>query len=435
MKKYLSLLVAVLMLISIIAIAEEVAPVPEIVGADVVTYVTDHTRTVAGIRVEYNIDITSGDYGINSYFVNGYPIKAVYVSESGKFQDAARTGKYVFAEFAMSQIPGSIEGQVNIWTNDNTTIDTTLDIFCKQDNCWFTTNNNIHLEAEDYIAGSVTSAAGIITPYQLYIPKGYEAKSEALEALPLVIWLHGGGESGTNNMEQLLANRGALNFSSNEAQSKHPCFVLAPQTNIRWVDDALVNVNSMVSDLIKNYNVDASRIYCLGCSMGGMGARNLALAYPDMLAAAVPIANNGFDDNGGLNEQRELFAGLPMIYITAADDAVLRSRNDERTPEEKSIEGQFAFAIEAFEALNMKTYASIGDNALNGYLRGYPAYREMKTVLDDAANVGAEKIFITYLAGTVIPAPHSSWMPATANAALHDWLFAQVNEAPYTPAD
>ena len=79
----------------------------------------------------------------------------------------------------------------------------------------------------------------------------------------------------------------------------------------------------------------------------------------------------------------------------------------------------------------MTTYVSVGDDALNGYLRGELAANEMQAVLDAAAEAGADKIFITYLAGTVEPAAHSSWMPATANTALRDWMFAQVNDAPY----
>ena len=88
-------------------------------------------------------------------------------------------------------------------------------------------------------------------------------------------------------------------------------------------------------------------------------------------------------------------------------------------------------AAELFESLGMTTYVSVGDDALNGYLRGELAANEMQAVLDAAAEAGADKIFVTYLAGTVEPAAHSSWMPATANTAVRDWMFAQVNDAPY----
>ena len=432
MKKLLNILLVLVLALSLAlpALAEEAeAPAPQIVDAKVITYVTDEARTVAAVRIEYDQPITTGTYGLSDYFVNGYDVRAVYVSDTGVYQEAARTGNYVIVEFAISQVPGYSEGKMNFWTTDNSYIDPTLDVYCPGDDCWFTTTGCIHFEADDYIAGSVTSEGGVETLYRLYIPEGYEAADESLEDLPLVIWLHGSGESGTDNEEQLLANRGALNFSSKEAQAAHPCFVLAPQTTIRWVDDALVNVKAIVDDLIANYNVDASRIYCIGCSMGGSGTRNLAQAYPEMLAAAVPIANKPYDDSSDAGEDRSLYEGLPMLFITSADDGV--SSNESLPEDQRTVEASMTLAAELFESLGMTTYVSVGDDALNGYLRGELAANEMQEVLDAAAEAGADKIFVTYLAGTVEPAAHSSWMPATANTALRDWMFAQVNDAPY----
>ena len=71
--------------------------------------------------------------------------------------------------------------------------------------------------------------------------------------------------------------------------------------------------------------------------------------------------------------------------------------------------------------------------------RTFPLSRQLATdSRDHALRIGSGvrrnhpgKIFVTYLAGTVPPAPHSSWMPATANTAVRDWMFAQVNDAPY----
>ena len=432
MKKLFNILLVLVLALSLAlpALAEEAeAPAPQIVDAKVITYVTDEARTVAAVRIEYDQPITTGTYGLSDYFVNGYDVRAVYVSDTGVYQEAARTGNYVIVEFAISQVPGYYEGKMNFWTTDNSYIDPTLDVYCPGDDCWFTTTGCIHFEAEDYIYGSVTSEDGTETLYRLYIPEGYEAADESLEDLPLVIWLHGSGESGTDNEEQLLANRGALNFSSKEAQAAHPCFVLAPQTNVGWNDVALANVKAIVDDLIAAYNIDTARIYSIGCSMGGSGTRNLALSYPELLAAAVPIANKPYDDCNDAGEDRSLYEGLPMLFITSADDGT--SSNEELPEDQRTVEASMTLAAELFESLGMTTYVSVGDDALNGYLRGELAANEMQEVLDAAAEAGADKIFVTYLAGTVQPAAHSSWMPATANTAVRDWMFAQVNDAPY----
>ena len=64
---------------------------------------------------------------------------------------------------------------------------------------------------------------------------------------PLIVWFHGGGESGYrglhyNNLSQLKANRGAVAFVSDEAQEIFDgAYVLAPQTPHEWsenLDDA-----------------------------------------------------------------------------------------------------------------------------------------------------------------------------------------------------
>lgn len=197
MKKLLNILLVLVLVLSLAlpALAEEAeAPAPQIVDAKVITYTTDEARTTAAVRIEYDQPITTGTYGLSDYFVNGYDVRAVYVSGTGVYQEAARTGNYVIVEFAISQVPGYYEGKMNFWTTDNSYIDPTLDVYCPGDDCWFTTTGCIHFEAEDYIYGSVTSEDGTETLYRLYVPAGYEAADESLEDLPLVIWLHGAGE-------------------------------------------------------------------------------------------------------------------------------------------------------------------------------------------------------------------------------------------------
>ncbi|HIR06777.1 MAG TPA: hypothetical protein IAA71_01115, partial [Candidatus Pullichristensenella stercoripullorum] len=114
MKKLLSILMTALLVLALAvpALAEEAeAPAPQIVDAKVITYVTDEARTVAAVRIEYDQPITTGTYGLSDYFVNGYDVRAVYVSDTGVYQEAARTGNYVIVEFAISQVPGYYEGK------------------------------------------------------------------------------------------------------------------------------------------------------------------------------------------------------------------------------------------------------------------------------------------------------------------------------------
>src|SRR5215216_5287765 len=69
-------------------------------------------------------------------------------------------------------------------------------------------------------------------PYRLWVPKDYDATKK----YPLVVYLHGAGERGTDN-EKHIAKNGAPRLV-NELQAKEHCFVLAPQVpgNKRWVE-------------------------------------------------------------------------------------------------------------------------------------------------------------------------------------------------------
>src|SRR5262249_54526886 len=66
--------------------------------------------------------------------------------------------------------------------------------------------------------------------YRLLRPKEYDAKKK----YPLVIFLHGAGERGSDNEKQL--RHGANDFASDEIMAKYPAFVMAPQCpeNEKW---------------------------------------------------------------------------------------------------------------------------------------------------------------------------------------------------------
>lgn len=120
--------------------------------------------------------------------------------------------------------------------------------------------------------------------YLLYLPKDYEKQ----EKVPLMVFLHGAGERGSNL--DLVKVHGPPKLIS---QGKDfPCIVVSPQcpANKWWESYQLV---ALLDDLQSKYKVDPDRIYITGLSMGGFGTWNLASTIPNRLAAIAPICGGG----------------------------------------------------------------------------------------------------------------------------------------------
>lgn len=155
---------------------------------------------------------------------------------------------------------------------------------------------------------------------------------------PLIIWLHGAGEGGTDPTVPLAANR-AARFASPEIQAYFGgAYILVPQTPTRWMHgpnenprvekkDAQSIYSRAVQDLIERFvearpDIDSNRIYVAGASNGGFMTVRLALDYPDFYAAAVPVCqalNPAYVPDAALAG----IAGLPMWIVTAANDPVI----------------------------------------------------------------------------------------------------------------
>jgi predicted peptidase len=155
-----------------------------------------------------------------------------------------------------------------------------------------------------YSKQEFTGTGGQTLPYRLLKPETIEAGRE----YPLVLFLHGAGERGTDNSLQLV--HGAKTFAAAENRQKHPCFVVCPQCPLkrRWVEVdwnlpshtmpakpsvPLGLVFELLDKLTAELPVDKARIYITGLSMGGFGTWDAISRRPDSFAAAVPVCGGG----------------------------------------------------------------------------------------------------------------------------------------------
>ncbi len=180
-----------------------------------------------------------------------------------------------------------------------------------------------------YGRGEFRSRTGVDIPYRLLTPE----ESQEGEKYPLVLFLHGAGETGDDNESQL-AN-GASVFSNPVNRTEYPAFVVFPQCAKRYwtseISDQVFlpgaavpeesptekGVMELVESLADSLPVDRDRIYIVGISMGAIGAYDLVCRYPDTFAAAVPIC-------GAVNVDRLKDAGNVkfLIFHGDSDDEV-----------------------------------------------------------------------------------------------------------------
>jgi predicted peptidase len=145
--------------------------------------------------------------------------------------------------------------------------------------------------------------------YLLFLPQGYE-KSE--ERWPLMLFLHGMSECGTNLSK--LKNTGPPKIV--ESNPRFPFILVSPQSPAPWGWDGNTLI-ALVDDVAGKYRVDPHRIYLTGLSMGGYVTWTLAAAHPEKFAAIVPISGGGNTADAGK------LTALPIwVFHGAKDDTV-----------------------------------------------------------------------------------------------------------------
>ena len=124
-------------------------------------------------------------------------------------------------------------------------------------------------------------------PFWINVPE-----KESTEKQPVLIFLHGKSLSGTDLNR--VRRYGVLRAM--DKGRKIPAIVVAPQlAKGSWNPDNVLEVLEYVK---KNYNVDESRIYVCGMSLGGYGTLHFAGKYADKITAAVAICGGGNVSDG-----------------------------------------------------------------------------------------------------------------------------------------
>ncbi|MGV8815860.1 MAG: prolyl oligopeptidase family serine peptidase [Gelidibacter sp.] len=187
-----------------------------------------------------------------------------------------------------------------------------------------------HQEAfvqEQFISGKDTLNYRVMRPKSLESSKKY----------PLVVFLHGAGERGSDNTKQL-AHGSELFY---KIRDSFPAIVIFPQCpendywsnvtvdrstmplSLKFPSDSaptksMTLVMQLVEKMLAKPNVDKNQIYVGGLSMGGMGTFEILFRKPDVFAAAFAICG------AGNPETTEFYAKtVPMWIFHGANDDVV----------------------------------------------------------------------------------------------------------------
>ena len=160
------------------------------------------------------------------------------------------------------------------------------------------------------------SQTGKTMEYNLLVPEG----AEAGEKLPLVLFMADASTVGKEVTTPLTQGYGALEFASDRDQRLHPSFVLVPQytdwaVQDDWSTTDEVEMTIRLLDAVcKEYNVDTSRLYTTGQSMGGMMSFYFNITHPDLFAASLFVSSQW--DTSKMQD----FGKKHFFYIVAGGD-------------------------------------------------------------------------------------------------------------------
>jgi predicted peptidase len=157
--------------------------------------------------------------------------------------------------------------------------------------CWFlfvnllVSNTASAIDISDFVDFSLRSGGSTLLPGRMYIPP--EAIGSSATPRPFIVFLHGGGGAGTDNMRQLNKDIGDLALEA----ERRGAFLFVPQAPLNWRPKFITDyVMTMVDHALLDYEADPTRLYLSGYSSGGGGTWNMLSRYPNRFAAAVSVS-------------------------------------------------------------------------------------------------------------------------------------------------
>ena len=233
-----------------------------------------------------------------------------------------------------------------------------------------------------FVERSVT-VDGRVSRYQVFVPRDAKAQRGAL---PVVLFLHGSGERGSDGHRQTTAGLGP---HLRDHAREFPALVVLPQAP---EDQEWSGINNRIAlaaldATIAEFGADPARQYLTGMSMGGYGSWNIALEHPTRFAAIVPVC-------GAVLAPRAVRASLFVESVANEADP-------------------YAAIAERLKATPIWMFHGALDDVV------LPADDRKLKAAFDATGAGDVR-YTEYPQGN-----HNAWDATYADAAMWGWLFVQ----------
>ena len=223
--------------------------------------------------------------------------------------------------------------------------------------------------------------------YVVYLP----ANDDASRSWPVILFLHGSGERGSDAMRATQIGVGSAIRRDRDRVPAVVVFPIAPEES-RWLGEPADLAMRALDRTIDEFHGDRDRVYLTGLSMGGYGAYHLALAHPHRWAAMVVVC-------GGL---------LPHPTTTAVQTSPLV--RDE----------PYSYVAQSIRHIPIRLFHGVNDDVI--------PVEESRRMNEQLRIAGADVHYTEYA-----DANHNSWDRAYSDAATWTWLFAQRKRSVPSP--
>lgn len=181
---------------------------------------------------------------------------------------------------------------------------------------------------EKFTGNEYVAENGVKMVFQAYTPDVMPN-----EKIPLIVYLHGAGQCGNDNKQQLDDGVGCL-YSFSYGRDDYKAMIVAPQcpNGVYWRNDKMLEaLKGFISMLSEVQFIDSSRIYITGFSMGGDASWKLALKWPTLMSTIIPVCGGPMASMEPDNpEVPDEMANVNIWAFNNFDDGIVRPRYAKR---------------------------------------------------------------------------------------------------------